>query len=313
MKIRIEPYKKGSKGAKALSQRLGVLRATDKQVRQHGTFDVLINWGNSERRFADVRYINDPSAVAAAADKVESCRAFERAGVRQPVYTTDRGLAESWCDAGEVVLCRTLTRASGGRGIVLAAPDVRLGEAGTAHCCTNDDEGSHSRGNGEQCSGECDGCGRRGEGRRGRGVVRRLRRVVDAPLYTKYVKKADEYRVHVFGGEVLDVQQKRKRQEVPNDEVDYQIRNLAGGWVFCRDNVDCPDSVRELAVSAVRALGLDFGAVDIGFNRHDGIGYVFEVNTAPGVEGTTLDKYYAAFAQQIPQLDSGAFRRRRAG
>ena len=143
-------------------------------------------------------------------------------------------------------------------------------------------------------------------------MVRRVRRVVDAPLYTKYVKKADEYRVHVFGGEVLDVQQKRKRQEVPNDEVDYQIRNLAGGWVFCRDNIDCPSSVRELAVGAVRALGLDFGAVDIGFNRHNGVGYVFEVNTAPGVEGSTLDKYYAAFAQQLPQLESGAFRRRRA-
>ena len=130
-------------------------------------------------------------------------------------------------------------------------------------------------------------------------------------MYTKYFKKADEYRVHVFDGEVIDVQQKRKRQEVPNEEVDYQVRSGRNGWVFCRDGVDCPGSVRIMACRAVNVLGLDFGAVDIGWNRHNEECAVFEVNTAPGLEGSTLDSYYRAIANRRPEIQGGAYARRR--
>jgi glutathione synthase/RimK-type ligase-like ATP-grasp enzyme len=41
-------------------------------------------------------------------------------------------------------------------------------------------------------------------------------------------------------------------------------------------------------------MGLDFGAVDIGHRLIDNQFFVFEVNTAPGLEGTTLDKYAKA-------------------
>lgn len=114
------------------------------------------------------------------------------------------------------------------------------------------------------------------------------------PLYVKYIKKKHEYRVHVFNGEVIDIQQKRKKQEVANEEVDYQVRNHANGWVYCRDNLNPPPSVLSDATSAVAALGLDFGAVDIIWNEHQSTSYVLEVNTAPGLEGTTLTKYVEA-------------------
>jgi len=132
-----------------------------------------------------------------------------------------------------------------------------------------------------------------------------------APMYTRYVRKADEFRVHVFDGQVIDVQQKRKRRDVPNDDVNYQIRNARYGWVFCRDGVQAPDSVLDAAIAAVAALGLDFGAVDIGYNRQRSMPYVFEVNTAPGLEGTTLDSYVMAFNRKLPALAGGAYRRRR--
>jgi len=119
------------------------------------------------------------------------------------------------------------------------------------------------------------------------------------PLYVKYIKKQDEYRVHVFNGNVIDIQQKRKKREIDNEEVDYKVRSHDNGWVFCRDNLNPPPSISSDATSAMAALGLDFGAVDIIWNNHQQKSYVLEVNTAPGLEGTTLTKYVNAIKQSI--------------
>lgn len=120
-----------------------------------------------------------------------------------------------------------------------------------------------------------------------------------APLYVKYIKKKHEYRVHVFNGEVIDVQQKRKRQEVDNEEVDYQVRNHHTGWVYCRGDLQEPDNLREIAIRAVSAVGLEFGAVDIIWNERQNQCYVLEVNTACGLEGTTLDNYISAIQRLL--------------
>jgi D-alanine-D-alanine ligase-like ATP-grasp enzyme len=135
--------------------------------------------------------------------------------------------------------------------------------------------------------------------------------IVRAPLYTLYVKKADEYRVHVVRDKMIDYAQKKKRRTTPNEKVDYQIRNYANGWVFCRDGVAIPDCVRYAAISSVSALGLDFGGVDIGYNAHEGTACVYEVNTAPGIEGTTLVRYREALTELIPELRGRAYARRR--
>jgi len=120
-----------------------------------------------------------------------------------------------------------------------------------------------------------------------------------APLYVKYIKKQEEYRIHVFRGEVIDIQQKKKRQEIPNEEVNYQIRNHQNGWVYCRDGVHPPQSVLDNAIRAVDSLYLDFGAVDVIWNNHYQQAYVLEVNTAPGLEGTTLTKYVNKFSEVL--------------
>ncbi|MNY63636.1 hypothetical protein D3C86_2006230 [compost metagenome] len=46
---------------------------------------------------------------------------------------------------------------------------------------------------------------------------------------------------------------------------------------------------------AVNAIGLTFGAVDVIWNEYRHQAYVLEVNTAPGLTGTTLEKYAEAF------------------
>jgi glutathione synthase/RimK-type ligase-like ATP-grasp enzyme len=118
-----------------------------------------------------------------------------------------------------------------------------------------------------------------------------------APLYTKYTKKKDEYRIHVFGGEVVFQQRKARKKEVPDDQVNWQVRNLAGGFIFANDGIVAPEVVQEAARMAVQALGLDFGAADVGFK--DGEAVVYEVNTACGLQGKNLESYVNKFREYL--------------
>lgn len=266
MRIRIEPYKLWSGGAKALGVHAGILRATKRQVGKWGDFDLVINWGRSQRRF-DGEYINDPEKVAIASNKLGAAKCFDKHGVPQPAFTESREGACQWIGEGNHVIARKLLRASQGRGIILVGPS------------------------GSEITDICE--------------------VPAAPLYTKYVKKADEYRVHVAFGKVIDVQKKKRRLEVPDDDVNWQIRNSHNGWLYAREDISPPDCVLSAAVLAVDALGLSFGAVDAGYNAKGGATVVYEVNTAPGLEGQTLESYYQAFTEEFPQLKGGAYNRRR--
>jgi len=120
--------------------------------------------------------------------------------------------------------------------------------------------------------------------------------VVPAPLYTKQVKASHEYRVHVFKGEVIDFQQKKRRNGAESNPL---IRNHGNGYVYARNGVDLPDSTKHTAIAAVAALGLDFGAVDIAYVEDNDTSYVYEVNTAPGLVGTTISKYTEAFKKEL--------------
>ena len=126
-------------------------------------------------------------------------------------------------------------------------------------------------------------------GREGKGIeiVERGQPPPDAPLYTKYVKKSKEYRIHIFGGKVIDILEKRKKGGW-EDERDTRIRNLRNGYVFCREGINISDDVLVQAIKAVDALGLDFGGVDIIWNNYYNKAFVLEVNTAPGIEGQTV-------------------------
>jgi len=114
--------------------------------------------------------------------------------------------------------------------------------------------------------------------------------VYDAPLYTKAVDVHREFRVHVFNGEVIDFTEKKKRREAVHNPL---IRNYDNGWVFCRQGIELPDNVRQGATQGVLALGLDFGAVDI-CTDSNGDYYIFEINTAPGLQGSSILVYKEA-------------------
>ncbi len=117
-----------------------------------------------------------------------------------------------------------------------------------------------------------------------------------AKLYTKRVKAKYEFRVHVFKGKVIDFQQKKRRNGA---EANPYIRNHSNGYVYARSDVALPEVVAQAATKAVSALSLDFGAVDIGYVSLHNTAYCYEVNTAPGLENTTISKYKAAILQEI--------------
>lgn len=123
--------------------------------------------------------------------------------------------------------------------------------------------------------------------------------LVQAPLYVAYIPKKFEYRYHVFNGKVIDVQRKARNKDVADEDVNWKVRNHDNGFIFMREGVEEDARASEQAILAVEALGLDFGAVDIIWNEKKDTYYVLEVNSAPGLTGTTLDNYVAAFKEML--------------
>lgn len=136
------------------------------------------------------------------------------------------------------------------------------------------------------------------QGHSGEGIVMLYvgDRIVDAPLYVKYVPKQSEWRIHVLDGVVVDIQRKARNREVADEDVNWAVRNHANGFVYARnEGVAPPAMVEEQAILAVQVCGLDFGAVDIIYNNYRKLAYVLEINTAPGLTGSTLDGYVERF------------------
>lgn len=124
---------------------------------------------------------------------------------------------------------------------------------------------------------------------------------VKAPLYTRYIKKTEEYRVHVAMGEVIDIQRKTLNKERAEEikgrgeEINWKVRNLENGFIYQRGNVNPARNVSDVALEAVRHAELDFGAVDVVVDSSSKEALVLEINSAPGLEGTTVTSYADVF------------------
>lgn len=136
-------------------------------------------------------------------------------------------------------------------------------------------------------------------GHSGEGIVIANNRdeLVPASLYVKYVKKQEEYRIHVGrrNGDLVVISMQRKARRTEHENPNWQVRNLANGFIYARADVDPPRSVIDGAIRALGCTDLDFGAVDVIYNRRDDRAYVLEINTAPGNTGTTTQDYIDYF------------------
>lgn len=226
----------------------------------------LLNYGSSSVpniTIGGATVINPPSRVALSSNKLNSLHVMNHLGVRTVEYTNQQSTAQRWVDGGGLVYVRRTLNGHSGEGIEL----VYNGQV---------DMGLLS------------------------GNIPLNTSVPSAPLYTKGIfGNRREYRVHVFKNKIIHVAQKRRRNgfsDIP--EYNNLVRNHHTGWIYSTHNTaELNIAGKCEALKAVEALGLDFGAVDIITNRDDA--WVLEVNTAPGMEGVTLEKYTDAISRFV--------------
>lgn len=163
-----------------------------------------------------------------------------------------------------------------------------------------------------------------------------------AQYFQNFMDIKTEYRLHVFDGKViyavkkienateagwiaqrkekiLDYAQKNnvkvdqatlkyvlsrlyKEQRLP----DRIIRSNRLGWKFSSIAIGGINAaLKSAAIKSVEAMGLDFGAVDCCLDMADQA-WIIEINSGPGLQGTTLEKYLAAFKAKIDALQKPA-------
>jgi len=127
---------------------------------------------------------------------------------------------------------------------------------------------------------------------------------VDADFFSKFIPVGMETRVHVFDGQVI-----KAFIKVPSDDAHPIIRTATYGWGYRRIRWCNKPRMCRIALAAVAALGLVFGGVDMGWNRSNKEWYVFEVNSAPGLNSRTLKLYANLFAQYFTERGYNVFER----
>jgi len=254
-RIRILPYRQGSRSARALADAIGgrVLRLEGSRFRVRPD-DLVINWGSTVfpnlPRYDDrARLLNSPSVISSVSNKLNffNLMARDNADIIPQFWTNANDIQ----DSDFPVVCRTVLAGHSGAGIVIARSRDEL---------------------------------------------------VPAPLYTKYIKKQHEYRIHVGklpNGEttIISVQRKARREGFENPN--WQVRNHNNGFVFVRGGVNPPQQVLDASALSLVATGLDFGAVDVIWNEREQRAYVLEINSAPGLEGQTVTDYVSFFREFI--------------
>lgn len=258
-RIFIKQPNRPSASARDLARAMGVrmIRRTNSRYRSREG-DVIINWGNPVYTIGGrVQYLNEPGAVRNAIDKRAAWALMREACVPTVEWTDVPQTARHWLEPGGTrVITRSTLRGSQGMGMEVYSYE------GTEW--TKD--------------------------------YNVFIHADQTPVYVKVFGRnpqhVTEYRVHVVDGQVIDYVQKKRRSNYEQGINPY-IRSWSNGWVFARTAVVLPAAVNEAAVASVEALGLDFGAVDVAANR-DGGACVYEVNTAPGIEGSTVGAYATA-------------------
>lgn len=163
-----------------------------------------------------------------------------------------------------------------------------------------------------------------------------------AQYFQNYIDIKDEYRLHVAFGNVIYAVKKtenatdagwiaqrkekvlayaqKNNKNLDGTTLDYVlgrmvkeaelpdriVRSNLRGWKF--SGVTLPNvsgALKSTAIRSVGLIGLDFGAVDCAIGLDDNP-YLIEINSGPGLQGTALQKYVAAFRTKIAEIEAPA-------
>ena len=241
-------YKATSKSAKYLTQHLEGRMITARETIRPD--ECIINWGGGQFSSRDwkAEWLNHPTNIANAVEKLTAFQLFSGADVPHPAWTFHISVAKRWLEDGHVVLARRTQSGMMGQGISL--------------------------------------------------LNNPRQEIPSAEFYSKHVQHDEEYRVHVFNGMLVNIGKKVALR--PN--ANMMVRNAdEREWDFQHVET-APHEVLTVGISAVMALGLNFGAADVGFRRRDSKSYVFEVNSAPGVGHNTITRYANVFRRYLRTL-----------
>lgn len=268
----ILPYSRTSISAKAISRYFKTLRPFPNKNYKPRPDDVVINWGfNGDipvLKNTNIVVLNKPRKIKNASSKIDCLQLLHNDGVPVPQFATNMQEARKLFDNTPMVYCRTLTKASKGKGIVLAKNSDELVSAPlyTAQLDNTIEYRVHI------FDGE----------------------VIDIVQKRKMRKERREDKG--IGGVDMNVRNLMNGWSFTRGDLTLKDEN--GEYYY---------ALIDIALEAFKTLEIDFCAIDIIKDSHDDF-YVLEVNTAPGMTpGTTTHRRYSeAIAKYcgIPFSDS---------
>lgn len=211
----------------------------------------IVNWGCSSLHGCSApRILNKPASVTLAANKLACLQVLNANKIPTLEFTGNREIALDWNQKSSVIAHMDV-RGHSGSGLTRLEPKTSLGNV--PYC----------------------------------------------ELYTRYFQKDTEVRILcIKDGDEYSTMFLEKKRILPErykefgleGKPDWFIRTHHNGWIFSREATEYPEATA-LAKTTVRVLGLDFGAVDILVKKtaEGAECRVGEVNTAPGLEGQTLE------------------------
>lgn len=129
-------------------------------------------------------------------------------------------------------------------------------------------------------------------------------------IFEKFYNYSREYRLHVSENGCFYTNRKMLKSDTPEDKRWYRNDSNSNWWIETNEGFDKPvnwDTVVAESVKALKAVGLDFGAVDLRiqsrFDNKDRVRenpefIVVEINSAPSFGEGTLQRYL----EEIPKM-----------
>lgn len=119
--------------------------------------------------------------------------------------------------------------------------------------------------------------------------------------YVKHIDTDHEYRVYVFKDRTIATGLK----EPEKPEYHPYLRSMKHGWDWSYrlakvNRMESRHVARTEAIKAIAAVGYDFGGVDVGITR-DGKPVVFEVNSRPGLDEYSAERFAETFIDYAGQ------------